>query len=216
KPVLQLIKEGIKAGRNKRIAIAYLGAFAARADMAIITLFVILWVIQASGAAGLDTAQAQARGGLFVGVCSMSAVVWAPIFGFLSDKLDRLTITVLAFGLATIGYGWLGTLDDILSLQLAIPALILVGIGQSSTALACIVLLGQESPSDLRGSVFGLQSFCGALGILAISSGGGYLFDLVGPGMPFIAVAFANALVFAVSIIYRRRELKEAIIQPAG
>jgi hypothetical protein len=34
--------------------------------------------------------------------------------------------------------------------------------------------------------------------------------------MPFIAVAFANALVFAVSIIYRRRELKEAIIQPAG
>ncbi|MDP6437455.1 MAG: MFS transporter [Gammaproteobacteria bacterium] len=216
KPVLQLIKEGIKAGRNKRIAIAYLGAFAARADMAIITLFVILWVIQASGAAGLDTAAAQARGGMFVGVCSMSAVIWAPIFGFLSDKLDRLTITTLAFALATIGYGWLGTLDDILSLQLAIPALILVGIGQSSTALACIVLLGQESPSDLRGSVFGLQSFCGALGILAISSGGGYLFDLVGPGMPFIAVAIANGVVFAVGIIYRRQELKEAIIQPAS
>jgi len=209
-PVVQLLREGVKAGRNKRIAVAYFGAFAARADMAIITLFVILWVIQASGAAGLDTADAQARGGLFVGVCSMAAVVWAPIFGYLSDKLDRLTITLLAFGLAALGYSWLGMLTDILAIGMVIPALILVGIGQSSTALACTVLLGQEAPKELRGSVFGLQSFCGALGILAIASGGGYLFDLVGPGSPFIAVGLANGLVLVAGILVRRGELSNA------
>jgi MFS family permease len=207
-PVLQLIREGARAASNKRISIAYFGAFAARADMAIITLFLILWVVQASGAAGLDTGEAQARAGLFVGVCSMAAVVWAPIFGFLSDKLDRLTITILAFGLATLGYGWLGALDNVLSFAAVIPALICVGIGQSSTALACTVLLAEESPTAIRGSVFGVQSFCGALGILAISSGGGYLFDLVGPNTPFVAVAVANAVVFFVAFMHRRTELK--------
>jgi hypothetical protein len=51
-----------------------------------------------------------------------------------------------------------------------------------------------------------MQSFCGAVGILAISWGGGQLFDLVAPGAPFIAVATANACVFAAALMLRARE----------
>jgi len=211
-PVLQLIKEGIKAGRNRRISVAYFAAFAARADMAIITLFLILWVVQASGAAGLDTADAQAKAGIFVAICSMTAVVWAPIFGFLADRLDRMTLTVLAFALATIGYGALGLTNDVLSLSVAVPVLIFVGIGQSSTALAITVLLGQEAPKNIRGSVFGVQSFFGAIGILAISYGGGQLFDLVDPSAPFIAVALANFLVLVSAVACKVSERKQIAI----
>jgi MFS family permease len=205
-PVLQLIKEGIKAARNKRIGVAYLGAFAARADMAIITLFLILWVVQSSADAGLTTGEAQARAGMFVGICSLAAVIWAPLFGFIADKIDRLTLCAIGFGLAALGYGWLGMLPDVLSFVVVIPTLILVGIGQSSTQLACTVLLGEECPPAYRGSVFGVQAFFGAIGILAISSGGGYLFDLVSPAAPFIAVAVANGLVFVAAIALRLRE----------
>jgi MFS family permease len=205
-PVLQLIKEGIKAASNKRIGVAYLGAFAARADMAIITLFLILWVVQSSADAGLTTAEAQARAGMFVGICSLAAVIWAPLFGFIADKIDRLTLCAIGFGLAALGYGWLGMLPDVLSFVVVIPTLILVGIGQSSTQLACTVLLGEECPPAYRGSVFGVQAFFGAIGILAISSGGGYLFDLVSPAAPFIAVAIANGLVFVAAIAIRLRE----------
>jgi MFS family permease len=204
-PVLQLIKEGIKAASNKRIGVAYLGAFAARADMAIITLFLILWVVQSSADAGLTTAEAQARAGMFVGICSLAAVIWAPLFGFIADKIDRLTLCAIGFGLAALGYGWLGMLPDVLSFVVVIPTLILVGIGQSSTQLACTVLLGEECPPAYRGSVFGVQAFFGAIGILAISSGGGYLFDLVSPAAPFIAVAIANGLVFVAAIAIRLR-----------
>jgi len=207
-PVLVLIREGVKAARNKRIGIAYFGAFAARADMAIITLFLILWVMQASSAAGLSTAEAQAQAGMFVGICSISAVIWAPLFGYIADRIDRLTLTLLAFALATIGYGLLGMTSDVLSLASVIPALVFVGIGQSSTALSITVLLGQESPANIRGSVFGVQSFCGAIGILLIASGGGQLFDLVSPNTPFIAVAIANALVFIWATKQRLTELK--------
>jgi len=207
-PVLQLLREGLRAGRNKRIALAYFGAFAARADMAIITLFLILWVVQSGNAAGLTTAEAQGRAGMFVGICSLTAVVWAPLFGFLCDKFDRLTVTTAAFGLAAFGYGWLGLLTDVISFAATIPALVFVGIGQSSTALAITVLLGQEAPASLRGSVFGLQSFFGAVGILAISSGGGWLFDLLGPNTPFVAVAAANALVMLIAGALRSSEAR--------
>ena len=72
--------------------------------------------------------------------------------------------------------------------------------------MAITVLLAQQCPPDIRGSVFGVQAFFGAIGILAISWGGGQLFDLVAPGAPFIAVATANALVFLAALILRSRE----------
>jgi MFS family permease len=217
-PVMQLLQEGIQAGRNKRIALAYLGAFAARADMAIITLFLILWVVQSADSAGLSTTDAQARAGMFVGVCSLAAVLWAPVFGILADRIDRLTLCILGFGLAAAGYGWLGSLDNVVSFASVIPVLILVGVGQTSTQLACTVLLAQECPAAYRGSVFGVQAFFGAVGILAISWGGGELFDLLGPSTPFIAVALANALVFLAAVILRRSEFsdpRKAVPAPA-
>ena len=40
--------DGVRAARNPRIALSYLGAFAARADMAVISLFLTLWIVQAA------------------------------------------------------------------------------------------------------------------------------------------------------------------------
>ncbi|NND54509.1 MAG: MFS transporter [Gammaproteobacteria bacterium] len=205
-PILQLMKEGLRAAKNKRIGLSYLAAFAARADMAIVTLFLILWIIQAGGAAGMTPAEAQGRAGIYVAVYSLAALVAAPFVGVIADKIDRLALTIGAFAVAAAGYGWLGTSTDVLSIGGMIPALVLAGFGQSSVAMAITVLLAQQCPPDIRGSVFGVQSFFGAVGILAISWGGGQLFDLVSPGAPFIAVACANALVFLAALALRAKE----------
>ncbi|MGI9289875.1 MAG: MFS transporter [Gammaproteobacteria bacterium] len=204
--VLQLLSEGISAMKNRRIGVAYIAAFAARADMAIVTLFMILWIIQAGGQAGLTPGEAQSKAGIYVGIYSLAALFWAPIIGYVADKADRLTLTLVAFILAAIGYGWLGMSEDVLNFGGMIPPLVMAGIGQSSTAMAITVLLAQEAPANIRGSVFGVQSFFGALGILAISWGGGQLFDLVAPGAPFIAVAIANMLVFCLASAQRLSE----------
>ena len=42
----------------------------------------------------------------------------------------------------------------------------------------------------------------------AISTGGGYLYDLVNPGAPFIAVAIANGVVFLAAAVLRLKERK--------
>lgn len=206
-PVSTLMAEGFKAGRNPRIAVSYLSSLAARADMAIITLFLILWVQNASVGAGMSAAQAAAKAGMTVGIAQAIGIFWAPLFGVIADRIDRLSLLIFGFSLAAIGYFWIGTQADILSTA-AIPALLCMGIGQSSTILAANVILGQEAPADIRGSAFGMQAVFGAIGILLLSSIGGRLYDTFGPHAPFYTIAGANGLVALVGLIVRGNEIR--------
>ena len=203
-PISRLLAEGLRAARNPRIALAYGSAFAARADMAMVTLFLSLWVVQSSTGAGLTTTQAAAAGGLVIGISQATATFFAPVLGILGDRLNRVTVMVISFGLAAAGYSWIAFTDDFLNLWAAVPALIVLGMGLSGAILASTLLLGQEAPAHLRGSIFGLQAFCGAVGILVISVGGGWLFDNVGPWAPFAAMGTANSIIFVWSLAVRR------------
>jgi MFS family permease len=136
-----------------------------------------------------------------------SALLWSPIFGWIGDRVDRVTYMIIGFLIAAIGYGWVGTIDDPTATT-AIPALIMLGLGQTSVALATTLLLGQEAPPEIRGSVFGLQSFCGAVGILTISAAGGRLFDAVGPWAPFAVMGVVNGVVCLWAIALRSFEPK--------
>jgi MFS family permease len=200
--IARLLAEGVAAARNPRIALAYGSAFTARADMGMITLFLTLWMVQAGVAAGADTAAATARAGALAGIAQGTALVSAPLFGIVGDRIDRVTLLAVAFAFATVGYAWVGVTEDILAPG-AIPALICLGIGQVGTILASTVLMGQEAPASHRGAIFGVQSFCGALGILAISAVGGWLFDRVGPGSPFVLIGVANGLVLVWAVLVR-------------
>jgi MFS family permease len=209
-PILTLLLEGVTAVVNVRIGLSYIASFAARMNLVVVALFLFLWIVQAAMAQGATATEATARAGMVVGISQVAALFAAPFLGVLGDKIDRLNLLILTFGFATAGYGWLGVLDDILAAT-AIPALVLAGIGMSGAQLACTVLLAEESPARLRGSTFGVQAFFGALGILALSAGGGRLFDTVGPNAPFIAIAIANAVVLLGALLWRLMELKRGL-----
>jgi hypothetical protein len=152
--MLALIREGLHAARNPRIALAYGGGFISRADLSLITLFLALWAAQSAQQEGLSAAQAAGRVGITIGVTQLTAMVWAPFYGWLADHMNRTVHFAGAFALALVGYGWVGMQDDIVATS-ALPALIMLGVGQSSTILAATILLGQEAPRESRGSVFG-------------------------------------------------------------
>ncbi|MCS6946026.1 MAG: MFS transporter [Steroidobacteraceae bacterium] len=192
--IWRLAASGLNAARNARIALAYGSAFAARADMALISLFLSLWVMQSAVAQGSTSTAAAAQVGATIGIAQGAAVLWAPLFGWLGDRMDRTWHLALAFALGVVGYGWIAAIDNPLA-GTATFALIALGIGQSSTILASTLLLGQEAPVTLRGSIFGVQSFIGGLGILAISAVGGRLFDAFGAHSPFLLMAIANGVV---------------------
>jgi len=210
KPLSALLAEGVRAARNPRILLAYGGGFTSRADLSLITLFLALWAAQAAVADGLDAAHAAGRVGMIIGTTQIAAMLWAPVYGYLGDRMPRTLHFTVAFTIALIGYSWVSLQPDVAARE-AIPALIVLGMGQVSTILASTVLLGQEAPKAVRGSIFGLQAFCGGLGILAISWLGGLLYDHVAPSAPFLLVGALNGVVAVwAGWVHLRRQAEAA------
>lgn len=196
--VRKLMQEGLSAGRRPRIALAYASGFMARADLAIVSLFLSLWAQNSGQAEGLSAAEAARQLGVLFAIIQVSALLWSPVFGWLADRLNRVTLVISAIVLSIAGYGWVGLLPHPLHYS-AYPAAALLGIAQTSGLLAPQVLIGQEAPGSIRGSVVGMLVFFGAVGILVISKAGGIAFDAWMPGAPFLIMAMANLglLVFA-------------------
>ena len=201
-PLLVLIRQGLAAGRKPRIALAYAASFTARADLVIVALFLTLWVSNAAIADGFSAGEAAKRQGALFGIVQGSALLWAPFFGWLADKIDRVTLVIIATVLSVLGYGWMGLTPDPVA-GAAFGAAALLGIGQASGILASQVLIGQEAPGAIRGAVIGMVGFFGACGILAISKLGGLAFDTWRPGAPFVIMAAANLLLLFFAVYVR-------------
>lgn len=204
-PLKTLLAQGLAAGQKPRIALAYAASFAARADLVIVALFLSLWVQTAAIADGATAAEASSRQGALFGIVQGSAMLWAPIFGWMADKVNRVTLVIVATVLSIVGYGWMGFTPDPAIGGAAFGAAAMLGIGQASGILASQVLIAQEAPSAIRGAVIGMVGFFGALGILAISKIGGFAFDVWRPGSPFIIMAAANILLLAFAIWVQTR-----------
>jgi MFS family permease len=217
-PLLTLLRQGLAAGRQPRIALAYAASFAARADLVIVALFLSLWVQTAAIADGYSAAEATSKQGALFGIVQGSALLWAPFFGWLADKINRVTLVIIATVLSIAGYGWMGFTPDPAASAAAFGAAAMLGIGQASGILASQVLIGQEAPGPIRGAVIGMVGFFGAIGILLISKVGGFAFDAWRPGAPFIIMAIANAalLVFAFYVRFGTVQREQALVLADG
>lgn len=211
-PIFTLVSQGLFAAKRPRILLAYLCAFTARADLVIVALFLALWATNTAIASGLSAADATAKLGILFAVVQGCAMLWAPFFGWLADKLDRVTIVIIAVVLSILGYGWMGFTPDPTQ-PAAFAAAAALGVGQASGILASQVLIGQEAPSAIRGSVIGMVGFFGAVGILLISKIGGIAFDAWRPGAPFIIMAGANVLLLGWAL-YVRLTTQPVVAEP--
>jgi MFS family permease len=207
-PVLKLIKQGLAAAKAPRIALSYGASFASRADMLIINLFLSLWANQSFQAQGVIATEAAGKSGALVGMAQGTALLFAIAFAIFSDRIERMNSMIIAFLIATVSYIWIGITPDVTA-KSAIPILMILGGGQMLAFLASQMLLAGEAPKNIRGSVFGLQGFFGALGILAMSSLGGYFFDSIGPGMPFVLMGLTNGIILLWSIWVKYQEVAE-------
>jgi len=192
------------ARTNPRLAIAYGAAFIGRGDFVIIGAFFSLWVMQAGLATGMTPAAAMARGGMLFGIVQAAAMGWAFFMGMIADRLDRITSLCIALGLASAGYYLLGEASDPFAPAFT-PVAILVGVGEISVIVASSALLGQEAPAVGRGPVVGLYNAIGGVGILFATLAGGYVFDHLGPTVPFTMMAILNAVLLATALLVRTR-----------
>jgi len=197
-----LLTSGLRAARNSRIALSYAAAFAARSDLVIKGMFLVLWAIQDGVQQGISPGQAMARFGVMMAIMSGTSFVAAPLFGWLMDRINRVTATIIALTLATAGYLSMGIITSPLDFAM-LPYFIVISLGSSFMLKSSLALIGQEAPPKERASVITTNSLFGALGILILTVVGGRLYDAWGPWAPFVLAGAYQVVLLIVAIIIR-------------
>jgi MFS family permease len=203
-PLLTLLKEGFAAGRNPRVALAYASAFIARGDNVVIGAYLSAWAHQSET---LSAGEAIAAAGIIVAIVNVGPLPIAGLFGYINDRINRVTGLTIATLVATIGYTAFGNLDNPF-VSLAIPIGLVMGCGQVMSIIAGQTLIGQEADPRITGSTLGAFNFCGSVGTLISSVLGGVLFDLWTKGGPFLMMGFGSACLLIFSIYVQMRHPK--------
>jgi len=204
-PLGTLLKEGFRAGRNPRVALAYASAFIARGDNVVIGAYLSLWAQQAGMTMNMSAGDAQAGAGKLVALIMVAPLPIAALFGYLNDRIDRVTGMILATALGAVGYLAFGSLASPL-VGMAIPVGMVLGSGMIACVIASQTLIGQEADPKITGSTLGVFNFFGGLGTLFATVLGGYLFDMWTPGGPFLLMGIGSTVVLLFAIVVRMRE----------
>ena len=210
---LQRSREGFGAARDPGVALAYAAAFVSRGDLAVVGTFFTLWVTTyGTTEAGLSAAEALTSAGIIIGISQAVSLLSAPLFGIMADRMNRATAVLIALAISGVGYGSTIFVTSPLSGMIFLSA-ILIGLGEISGVIASGVLIAQQAPRDIRGSVIGVFSFCGAIGILAATGIGGQLFDHWRPQGPFLLFSLFSfiALLWGLTIRHKIVPLYEQI-----
>ena len=194
------------AAGNPRLALSYGSAFAARGDLVVVGAFYSLWFTVAGREQGIETAEAIKTAGISLSALLAANVLWAPTFGIILDRIDRVKGLTIAMALAVVGYFAIGNVSDPYDLPVMMTATFVLGVGEISAIIAGNSLLGQEAPKNIRGASVGVFSLVGTLGILFATIAGGIVFDKFGPGAPFVMMAGVNLVIvlWGLRVLSRR------------
>lgn len=197
-------REGLREARvNPRLALSYGSAFAARGDLVVIGAFFSLWFVRAGAEQDVSTGDALIRAGITMSALLVATWIWAPLFGYLVDRINRVTGLAIAMFLAAIGYFTIGTVGDPYNMMVMIPATFLLGIGEISAIVAGNTLLGEQAPARIRGASVGVFGLIGTIGILFATYFGGQIFDKFAYSAPFTMMAGVNAVIAIWALLVR-------------
>lgn len=207
--LLHQLREGLLAARDKGIALAYGASFVARGNLTIVGTFFALWLANyGTLELGISRADAMARAGMVIGIAQTTALLSAPLFGLLADRINRVSALNIALLIAFLGYGSTWFVDNPFAAGMIVSA-VLIGMSEVGCIVTSSVLIAQQSPVRIRGAVIGLFNLSGAVGIMVASKVGGILFDDWREAAPFILFGLFALVVLIWGLLVRAK------VQPA-
>ena len=213
--LLTQAREGLLAAKDRGIALAYGASFVARGNLAILGTFLALWLANyGTVELGMSRADAVARAAPVIAIAYTAALFAAPLWGFLADRVNRVTALCATLLLAFLGYGGTWLIGNPFGVGM-ILCCVLIGMSEVGCIVTSSVLIAQQSPARIRGSVMGLFNLFGAIGILVASKVGGVLFDSWRAAAPFILFG-GLALVVLFWGLAVRAQVKPAEESPAA
>lgn len=178
-----LLSEGFSVARtDMRLQVAYFGSLVARSASVVLSLFVPLWVnywYYDTGRCQLDDPtgckQAITQAAILTGIGSTVMLLAAPVVGLVGDKYGSVVVLT---GSAITGIIAMVGILMISSVHGFLPILVCSLLGASQIG---IITMSMSMSTDQRrvagGSVAGVYSLFGSLGILLITQFGGVLAD---------------------------------------
>ena len=196
---------------NPRFAVVLLIGAVIRTDSVVLGAFLGLWIIQAGIAQGVAPIEATKTIGIILAIGQISQFVTPPLFGWLADRMDRLTLLIVAMGMTAIAFGSFGLVSNVFSVWMMVVA-VMVGLAEGAQSISANALLGEECPPDIRGAAIGAFTFLGTGSVLIISLLAGYLFDKVGHSAPFVMEGLLNLAVCiaAIALVQKNRRSDRA------
>lgn len=216
----ELLKEGVRISKdNRRLQLAYVGSFVARSTIVANAVFIPLLVFKYYSSTGQCSTDKHPRGevplkdtcydgyiflAILTGVAHTVSLVLTPLWGIMVDHAKcgyLLTLTAAAacgmvgsFGLCVLGHG--STIYDPRNAGCFI-AVSFIGLSQLGVVITSMSLVSSAGHEHrVIGSISGLYSLSGAVGILLITKVGGEWSDHWVFG-PFFILGMLN-LVLAV------------------
>ena len=184
--LLTQARQGLLAAKDRGIALAYGASFVARGNLAILGTFLGLWLANyGTVELGMSRADALAKAAGIIAITYTAALLSAPLWGVLADRINRVSALNVTLLLAFLGYGGTWLIDNPFGVGM-IVCCVLIGMSEVGCIVTSSVLIAQQSPQRIRGSVIGLFNLFGAVGILVASKLGGVLFDNWREAAPFI------------------------------
>ena len=199
--LLQQAREGLLAARDRGVALAYGASFVARGNLAIVGTFFTLWLANyGTTELGMNRADAMARAGMIIAITQTAALISAPLFGFLTDRINRVSALNLTLLLAFLGYGGTWFVENPFGAGMILCG-VLIGMSEVGCIVTSSVLIAQQTPQRMRGAVIGVFNLCGAVGILVASKVGGILFDAWREAAPFITFGLFALVVLVWGLV---------------
>jgi len=200
----ELISKGVNAARDPGVLLGYGAAFVSRGDLAIVGTFLALWINKYGVTSGISAAEALGRASIIVGVSQLAAFLGAPLFGIMADRMNRATALAVTNIISGLGYISLFLIDDPFGGAM-FAAVAVAGAGNIGTVIATQVLIQQQAPAAIRGSVIGFFGLCGAIGILIATKFGGWLFDNWTESGPFVVFGLLSFVLAAWALAVRNK-----------
>ncbi len=203
-PLMRQLSEGLAEAKRPVIALAYAASFVARGNLAVVGTFFTLWAtIYGTTVLDMSAADALAKGGGVVAISYAASLFSAPIFGIMADRINRISALAVTLAISAIGYSSTYFIEDPFSVA-SIISLVLIGMAEVGCIITSGVLIAQEAPDRLRGSVVGVFTLTGAIGILIASVVGGYLFDHWLKTGPFVFFGIVSFFVLLWALTLRK------------
>ncbi len=203
--LVAMFVEGLKAAKDPGIALAYGASFVARGNLAVVgTFLAVLLTTYGETELGMTGADALSKAGMIIGISYAASLLGAPIFGIMTDRLNRVSALIVTLAITFVGYGGTYFVTDPFG-GVMIFFMVLVGLSEVGCIITSSVLIAQQSPLRIRGSVIGIFNLTGAIGILVASVVGGYLMDNWIAAGPFVFFGFVALLVLVWAVLVKPR-----------